>query len=333
MRRIRSLALALFMVLAFASPTRASVPTVDPRTDVDHDGVPIPQPKDWEPNFWGHQFREGIIEPLSHAFDIPDKMLFVARTLGADTRREAVNVNAFDEVPNSTWFTNRNLLRAIPVADLAQGPDSSAVPAKPWTIKHAKAGGASAGFQIKDADGKKWLVKLDPRDHPQLSSGADMVARTLVHAAGYNVPHNQPIRFARGDVLTAGYSGTPLAQKLSLKDGLRVWFDAMPDSVLAEIAMPTLVRLPVPEPGLDAARIFVTDCHDMAAKLAMPRPLIDPTGCVWVSWPKRASKVATDITEDPSATRSSPPPPPLPSRIGSTPRPARSTRPGRRSSW
>ncbi len=59
-----------------------------------------------------------------------------------------------------------------------------------------------------------------------------------------------------------------------------------------------LVRLPAPETGLDAAHIFVTDWHDMAAKLAMLRPLIDPAGFVWVSWPKRASKVATDITED-----------------------------------
>ena len=115
-------------------------------------------------------------------------------------RREAVNVNAFDEVPNSAWFTNRNHVRAVPVAELRQGPDSVFLPAKPWTIKHAKQGGWTSGFQIKDADGKKWLVKLDPRGYPQLSSGADMVARTLLHAAGYNVPHNEPVRFRRGDV-------------------------------------------------------------------------------------------------------------------------------------
>ena len=99
-------------------------------------------------------------------------------------------------------------------------------------------------------------------------------------------------------IASTGYSGTPLARKLSLKDGMRLWFDAMPESVLAEIDMPSLVRLPAPEPGLDAAHIFVTDWHDMAAKLTRLRPLIDPAGFVWVSWPKRASKVATDITED-----------------------------------
>ncbi len=100
--------------------------------------------------------------------------------------------------------------------------------------------------------------------------------------------------------MAADYSGTPLARKLSLKDGMRVWFDAMPDSVLAEIEAEGLdfIRLSAPQPGLDAAHIFVTDWHDMAAKLDMLRPLIDPAGFVWVSWPKRASKVTTDITED-----------------------------------
>jgi hypothetical protein len=98
--------------------------------------------------------------------------------------------------------------------------------------------------------------------------------------------------------LTAGYSSTPLAQKLSLRSGMRVWFDEMPRHVLAEIDMPELVRLNAPEPGLDAAHIFVTRYADMEAKLALLRPLIDPAGFVWVSWPKRASKVDTDITED-----------------------------------
>ncbi len=96
----------------------------------------------------------------------------------------------------------------------------------------------------------------------------------------------------------AGYSGTTLGKKLSLKPGLRVWFDAMPDSVLAGIDMPDLVHLFVPESGLDVAHIFVTERADMEAKLTMIRPLLRPAGFIWVSWPKKASKVPTDITED-----------------------------------
>ena len=100
--------------------------------------------------------------------------------------------------------------------------------------------------------------------------------------------------------MTSGYSGTPLARKLSLKDGQRVWWDGMPAGVRAEIEAESLVLdlLPAPEGPIDSAHIFVTDYADMAAKLAALRPRLAPGGFIWVSWPKKASKVATDITED-----------------------------------
>ena len=100
--------------------------------------------------------------------------------------------------------------------------------------------------------------------------------------------------------MTAGYSGTPLARKLSLKDGMRVWFDDMPDAVRDEIGREGLALelLGAPAAPLDAAHIFVTARVDMEAKLAVLRPLLAPSGFIWVSWPKKASKVPTDITED-----------------------------------
>ena len=98
----------------------------------------------------------------------------------------------------------------------------------------------------------------------------------------------------------AGYSGTPLAKKLSLKDGMRVWFDDMPESVRAEIEDfgLTLNVLDQPAPELDAAHIFVTKRAVMEARLSLLRPLLKPAGFIWVSWPKKAVKVETDITED-----------------------------------
>lgn len=100
--------------------------------------------------------------------------------------------------------------------------------------------------------------------------------------------------------MTAGYSGTPLAKKLSLKDGMRVWWDGMPDSVRDEIAAEGLVfnHLTAPEPPIEAAHIFVTKRADLEGKLSHLLPLLDPAGMIWVSWPKKASKVPTDITED-----------------------------------
>jgi hypothetical protein len=100
--------------------------------------------------------------------------------------------------------------------------------------------------------------------------------------------------------MTVGYSDTPLARKLSLKDGMRVWFDDMPGAVCDEIGRegPALDLLEAPEAPIDAAHIFVTARVDMEAKLAALRPLLAPSGFIWVSWPKRASNVPTDITED-----------------------------------
>ena len=100
--------------------------------------------------------------------------------------------------------------------------------------------------------------------------------------------------------MTAGYSGTPLARKLNLKDGMRVWWSGMPDNASEEIAAEGLQfeLLDAPEASIDAAHIFVTERADLEAKLRQLLPLLDPAGMIWVSWPKKASKVATDITED-----------------------------------
>jgi len=97
-----------------------------------------------------------------------------------------------------------------------------------------------------------------------------------------------------------GYSGTPLARKLSLKDGMRVWWDGMPESVREEIAAEGLVlaHLAKPEAPIDAAHIFVTERAELAAELHRLLRLLGPAGMIWVSWPKKASKRRTDITED-----------------------------------
>src|SRR3954454_22175261 len=100
--------------------------------------------------------------------------------------------------------------------------------------------------------------------------------------------------------MSSGYSGTPLTKKLSLKDGMRVWWSGMPDSVREEIAAEglQLQLVDTPEPPIDAAHVFVTERADLEAKLYQLLPLLEPAGMIWVSWPKKASKVPTDITED-----------------------------------
>ena len=100
--------------------------------------------------------------------------------------------------------------------------------------------------------------------------------------------------------MASGYSGTPLARKLSLKSGMRTWWDGMPGSVRGEIESEGLELhlLDRAEAPIDAAHIFVTLRAEMEEKLRALRPLLAPSGFIWVSWPKKASKVPTDITED-----------------------------------
>ena len=74
----------------------------------------------------------------------------------------------------------------------------------------------------------------------------------------------------------------------------------MPESVIAEVlsAGLQLQHLPGPEAPIDGAHILVTEQAVIESKLQQLRPLLASSGFIWVSWPKKASKVPTDITED-----------------------------------
>ena len=100
--------------------------------------------------------------------------------------------------------------------------------------------------------------------------------------------------------MTSAYSETPLARKLSLRDGQRVWFDAMPETVIDEIDEYALELTFVEGPGdrPDAAHIFVTDRAALETKLALLRDSIAQDGHVWVSWPEQASGVSSEIDEE-----------------------------------
>jgi hypothetical protein len=81
---------------------------------------------------------------------------------------------------------------------------------------------------------------------------------------------------------------------------MRVWWDGVPDSVRKEIAESGLELnlLARPEAPVGAAHLFVTERADLQRKLVELLPVLDRAGLIWVSWPKKASKVATDISED-----------------------------------
>ena len=100
--------------------------------------------------------------------------------------------------------------------------------------------------------------------------------------------------------MNTGYSGTPLARKLSLKTGMRVCRSGMPDSIASEIAREGLDLDLIERPGgkIDAAHLFKSERKGLEFELAELYRLLDPSGFIWVSWPKKSSKIATDISED-----------------------------------
>ena len=106
-------------------------------------------------------------------------------------------------------------------------------------------------------------------------------------------------------MLQAGYSGTPLPKKLGLKDGQAVAFCALPDShrdLLTARAYAYVEEAAdaasLQENGFDYIHLFTDAAATVHFSLPILRDRIKPDGMIWMSWPKKASKVPTDVTED-----------------------------------
>ncbi len=97
-----------------------------------------------------------------------------------------------------------------------------------------------------------------------------------------------------------GYSGTPLARKLGYKPGMRVHHAAPPEGFAALIGeLPDGVRvLARPAAPLDLAVLFVLSRADLERRIGGLHAKLAQDGMLWIAWPKRASKVPTDMTED-----------------------------------
>jgi hypothetical protein len=150
------------------------------------------------------------VAPAPHPSDLAelDSMLLarddlagaVDRTLAVDGAHPAGDVNAADEVPCSTWFCPRNHLAPMTPEAMAAGP-AGTPPRLPLHIVKGKDRGAALGFQVVDADGRKYLLKLDPAAHPGMATAAEVTGTRLFHAAGYNVPANFVVDLGPDDLV------------------------------------------------------------------------------------------------------------------------------------
>jgi hypothetical protein len=101
--------------------------------------------------------------------------------------------------------------------------------------------------------------------------------------------------------MTAGYSGTPLPRKLGIKPGHRVLVLGAPDGFVADTLgeLPADVELARDATGTaDVIVAFHTRQAELAEAMPALRELMDPAAGLWIAWPKRASKMETDLTEN-----------------------------------
>jgi hypothetical protein len=124
----------------------------------------------------------------------------IARFFAVDPAGRAVNVNAFDEVPDSSWFTNRlGTVELTPeeVAAGSCGEQVLSVDAEPgsWTIDQGKPNGANPGFRVNIPGLGKFLLKADPDGEPERATGATAIAARIYHAVGYFAPCDSVVHF------------------------------------------------------------------------------------------------------------------------------------------
>lgn len=103
----------------------------------------------------------------------------------------------------------------------------------------------------------------------------------------------------------AGYSETPLAQKLGLKDGQSVAFSGLPSGLSGLASCRDFLSVEtvggwreLEGDYLDVIHVFTDSAAEVAEALPALRAMIRPDGMIWISWPKKASGVKTDVTED-----------------------------------
>ena len=129
-------------------------------------------------------FDNSLVRPATRMLDVA----LIARKVSGHPR-EAANVDEQDQVRQpSTWWQPRLGFRPVSIEQMLKGPGPGTGPAPGrWVVSHGKDQGATPGFQVKDSNGDKFLIKFNPPGFPDLSNQAGVIGSRLLWAAGYNV--------------------------------------------------------------------------------------------------------------------------------------------------
>ena len=151
----------------------------------DDQDIPPPKPR----NFSHLQYFADILAVgrLLWVMDVPDL-------------EPAHNTNALDELPNSTWFTNRIGVRTVTPQEAARGSVVDSPPVLPLRVVDGKTGGRNPGFVAEDATGRKFLIKFDRMENPDMQTGTGVLVNRVFWTLGYNVPQDTLVYFERDDL-------------------------------------------------------------------------------------------------------------------------------------
>src|SRR5262245_23417976 len=99
----------------------------------------------------------------------------------------AKDVNTIDEVPDSSWFTNRVGASTLSIDEISRGPNAGEPPdPSRWIVFRQKIAGVHPGVTAKDAKGETWFLEFDPEYYPEAATGAVVMATKFFWALGYN---------------------------------------------------------------------------------------------------------------------------------------------------
>jgi len=177
--------------------------------------------------------RHSAIRPLGGLFS---PGAYVDRAGG---KHRALDVNAFGQVPDSSWFTNRVGRGRWTPEDVRRGPNTIDGPADgALRVLGGKLEGVAPGFVVEDSKGRRFIVKLDHPAYPGLGSGAELVATKILHAIGYNVPENHAVTFdldrlvLAEDATTAGQYGREVPLTEAMLDDILSNANPFPDGTV-----------------------------------------------------------------------------------------------------
>jgi hypothetical protein len=204
------------------------------------DTAPIPQPKTVEVWFDWIGVRDALWLPAR-------------RELSLDYGHESINVNALDEVPDSTWFADpRRIvdadgavrgLRTFSPEEMERGAMGDEDPPEPpFTVIKGKGVGANPGFQVLDRRGRKYLFKMDPPGLIGMDTATEVVVSRLAWAAGWNVPAECLVDFSLDDIRLSPKATTlnPIGEKVPFRasslERLLASLPTLPDGRIRAVA-------------------------------------------------------------------------------------------------